>query len=506
MARLVRCPRCQKLLVEYPNVPVYQCGGCGIALRSKNHGDSTEEKLISTEPSQTNQPESQSDAGFSDFESFSSPSASAAQGPKLQNKPEENSSPASNLDDHPRAVKRRSSRANRSSLSRADVNLEDRNQQVDFAEEAVDQVENETVEQLAIAEEQTPRVAARSIGSEEGMAERLPHEGIRYAYYDGSISSSDEAQSVQSAERKPGKSRRTVKAASNSDLKLHSGSVRSASSLPATTRFNAARDRASSSEGSFFDTDEFQITAENWSGLPKGSSSGELHGKVALLRKIDEVREQLVKISVASEGREGQVSGGIIHGLRFQQVHQGLQIKPKFNDCEPQNFASAANAWSSGSRRKPDPIRKRPMHHCRPVSGAAPFVICGNCTKLLQLPADFVVLTTRRRMYKLRCAGCSAVLDLPFPAKDWSFSETDPAPTETEADDELDSGGGRGVGVVRGNLTTPRLHRLMGYDSASDLLLAGDEVDVGSERMESTGKRSYHGNVRAGIPRPPVMK
>ncbi|XP_042374174.1 uncharacterized protein LOC121967790 [Zingiber officinale] len=441
MARLVRCPKCQKLLVEYPNVPVYQCGGCGIVLRAKNASDSTEEKSTA-EPAQMNQPESQSDVGFSDLESFSSPPAPAMQCSKPG---DQNSPPASNLDDHPRAVKRRSSRAaNRSSLSR-----DDRNPQVDFVEEAVDRVEDELVTPAIAEEEQTPRVAARSVGSEEDMAERLRHEGIRHAYYDGSISSSDEARSVQSAERKSGKSRRTVKAASNSDLKLHSGSVRS----------NAARDRASSSKSSFFDADEFQITAENWSELAKDSSSGELHGKVALLRKIDEVREQLVKISVGSEGRE--------------------------------NFASAANSWSSGSRRKADPIRKRPTQHCRPVSGAAPFVICGNCAKLLQLPADFPS-TRRRGLYKLRCAGCAAVLDLPFPAKDdRSFSEAGPA--HAEADDELDSGGGRGV--ARGNLT-PRLHRLMGYDSASDLLLAG----------ESTGNRSYQGNVRAGIPRPPVLK
>ncbi|XP_055959982.1 uncharacterized protein LOC126662244 [Mercurialis annua] len=33
--RLVRCPRCRQILPELPNVPVYQCGGCGIHLQAK---------------------------------------------------------------------------------------------------------------------------------------------------------------------------------------------------------------------------------------------------------------------------------------------------------------------------------------------------------------------------------------------------------------------------------------------------------------------------------------
>ncbi|CAN0923757.1 Protein ENHANCED DISEASE RESISTANCE 4 [Linum grandiflorum] len=33
--RLVQCPRCKQILPELPNVPVYQCGGCGIHLQAK---------------------------------------------------------------------------------------------------------------------------------------------------------------------------------------------------------------------------------------------------------------------------------------------------------------------------------------------------------------------------------------------------------------------------------------------------------------------------------------
>lgn len=31
--RLVKCPKCRKLLPEVAEFPVYQCGGCGVFLR-----------------------------------------------------------------------------------------------------------------------------------------------------------------------------------------------------------------------------------------------------------------------------------------------------------------------------------------------------------------------------------------------------------------------------------------------------------------------------------------
>ncbi|KAL7614256.1 protein ENHANCED DISEASE RESISTANCE 4 [Lactuca sativa] len=39
--RLVRCPKCRKLLPESPDVPVYQCGGCGAVLQAKKRKNDT---------------------------------------------------------------------------------------------------------------------------------------------------------------------------------------------------------------------------------------------------------------------------------------------------------------------------------------------------------------------------------------------------------------------------------------------------------------------------------
>ncbi|CAH1440901.1 unnamed protein product [Lactuca virosa] len=48
--RLVRCPGCQKVLRESPDVPVYKCGGCGAVLQAKKRINNT----VDTEMKQIN--------------------------------------------------------------------------------------------------------------------------------------------------------------------------------------------------------------------------------------------------------------------------------------------------------------------------------------------------------------------------------------------------------------------------------------------------------------------
>ncbi|XP_047326505.1 uncharacterized protein LOC124930193 [Impatiens glandulifera] len=49
----------------------------------------------------------------------------------------------------------------------------------------------------------------------------------------------------------------------------------------------------------------------------------------------------------------------------------------------------------------------------RPTVGGAPFVVCYHCTKLLQLPTDFVVFKNKKS-HRLRCGSCSHVLRFSF--------------------------------------------------------------------------------------------
>lgn len=141
---------------------------------------------------------------------------------------------------------------------------------------------------------------------------------------------------------------------------------------------------------------------------------------------------------------------------------------------------------------------------CRPVSGGAPFVMCYKCFKLLQLPADFLV--SPKRVNKLRCGACSQVLMYFFRPRSPSVPQT---PVEnqhppSEENDELsmvavdENSASRHEDITvwdpvsssestssevepaerveeeehgeGGCLKGLRLHNLMGYSSASDIL------------------------------------
>ncbi|KAJ6821805.1 protein ENHANCED DISEASE RESISTANCE 4-like [Iris pallida] len=57
-------------------------------------------------------------------------------------------------------------------------------------------------------------------------------------------------------------------------------------------------------------------------------------------------------------------------------------------------------------------IAKKDGPSCGPVAGAAPFIVCYNCSKLLQLPADFS--STGKGKHKLRCGSCSQLISFEF--------------------------------------------------------------------------------------------
>ncbi|XP_077215482.1 uncharacterized protein LOC143850041 [Tasmannia lanceolata] len=90
-------------------------------------------------------------------------------------------------------------------------------------------------------------------------------------------------------------------------------------------------------------------------------------------------------------------------------------------------------------KEKSQPIKR----HCWPLAGGAPFVLCYRCWKVLQLPADFLLL--RRLHHKLRCGSCSEVLG--FSRNDrnshgllYSYSPTQIPHPPSVADDSTDSG------------------------------------------------------------------
>ncbi|URE10929.1 hypothetical protein MUK42_04074 [Musa troglodytarum] len=61
--RIVRCPRCKKLLTEFANVPMYQCGGCGTTLRAKLYNATRKDIVV---PPLENKSENRPDCGSLD--------------------------------------------------------------------------------------------------------------------------------------------------------------------------------------------------------------------------------------------------------------------------------------------------------------------------------------------------------------------------------------------------------------------------------------------------------
>ncbi|GJM92734.1 hypothetical protein PR202_ga09228 [Eleusine coracana subsp. coracana] len=68
------------------------------------------------------------------------------------------------------------------------------------------------------------------------------------------------------------------------------------------------------------------------------------------------------------------------------QLVQALPVpEPRLprNASTSSSASSSASSASSGSRHR----ARRAHHHCRPVLGGTPFVVCGECSDILQLPA-----------------------------------------------------------------------------------------------------------------------
>lgn len=187
------------------------------------------------------------------------------------------------------------------------------------------------------------------------------------------------------------------------------------------------------------------------------------------------------------------------------------------HSCQPPCYRSCNH---EPAMRKP-PVKevKRhppPRHHCRPVLQGSPFIICSNCVKLVQLPTDFSVPSKGTR--RLQCGSCSEVLSYSYrdPSRkmklqspfggDGEYSTDDYEEIHRAADDHNNTAGfgqadpvsyseeyGLSFGISYSTSTEDgqplyvsrnssfntidgrmgkdgKLHRLMGYSSASELL------------------------------------
>lgn len=215
-------------------------------------------------------------------------------------------------------------------------------------------------------------------------------------------------------------------------------------------------------------TDDFR-SVQNWMGseiggdhlmtlsedlLLRARSNRSEPDPLEILRKVDELRDEI---------------GGLLARSKEGRHADPLPEKP-----------------SHGRARKQPVVRR----YYRPVRGGAPFVVCCRCWRLLQLPADFLVSTSGKTLHRLRCGACSEVLVFSFRPR---ALRSDPREAEHRSGSESYSSEPEPEPEPVHNVSrsssysAEKLHRLMGYSSASDVLFrSGGHVDGGYESSETS--------------------
>ncbi|XP_072959590.1 uncharacterized protein [Typha angustifolia] len=206
-------------------------------------------------------------------------------------------------------------------------------------------------------------------------------------------------------------------------------------------------------------------------------------------------------------------------------------MKPKIQmGYSHQPCCHEAQAHDTECKKLQTKVKRQPKHHCRPILGGAPFVICYRCLKLLQLPADFII--SRRRLHKLQCGSCSEILLFSYRARTHASPQTPsevahpPSTVETNANTNTttrpeistphstdfargdpisytEEYGSFGISystetehplhVSRNSSSNfmdeangKRLHRLMGYSSATELLYQHSDIDDDFDSIDPT--------------------
>jgi hypothetical protein len=159
-------------------------------------------------------------------------------------------------------------------------------------------------------------------------------------------------------------------------------------------------------------------------------------------------------------------------------------------------------------------------HILWPLSGASPFSICSGCFNLIQMPSDMYI--SNAKIGRMQCGKCDKVLVLSFPAayhaegkisKEVAQQLNEPAGSviaknmdatshsaeclrgPVSINEEYGASFTRSFSTQAGaslaatksgkKVSDTALHRLMGYDSASQLLRHSRPIDDGYDSFES---------------------
>uniref|UniRef100_A0ACD5YP68 Uncharacterized protein n=1 Tax=Avena sativa TaxID=4498 RepID=A0ACD5YP68_AVESA len=191
-----------------------------------------------------------------------------------------------------------------------------------------------------------------------------------------------------------------------------------------------------------------------------------------------------------------------------------MEMRPCPHQCYHHSCGPpCCSSWKQEPAQQKPPAKETkrrppPKNLCRPVLRGAPFVLCSNCLRLVQLPTGFVVPSRGTR--RLQCGSCSQVLSYsyrdPSRKKLQSPFGGDESSTDDyeihQADEEYNAGAHQadpysyseeyGAGASysteegqplyvsrnssfntmdeRSTKKESKLHRLMGYSSATELM------------------------------------
>jgi len=135
----------------------------------------------------------------------------------------------------------------------------------------------------------------------------------------------------------------------------------------------------------------------------------------------------------------------------------------------PRRDASTSSSSSASSSRRGG-ARAR-AHQCRPVLGGTPFVVCGECSEVLQLPPSLPA----GRVSRLQCGGCGEAFELTLPAIGSTdlpkkiFSAPQPAVYGGEDAEEYPLARSNNLSGEQPRAAGP-LHRVLGYSSVSSVI------------------------------------
>ncbi|KAM0848597.1 hypothetical protein ACQ4PT_054270 [Festuca glaucescens] len=195
-----------------------------------------------------------------------------------------------------------------------------------------------------------------------------------------------------------------------------------------------------------------------------------------LLHVLDKLRGMIVAIQLQPPQASGSARGVTRRESRlFRRMESQLarELPAAYAEAhEPRrmvrNQASTGSAsLSSASSSSGHGARPR-KRHCFPVHGAAPFMVCGDCSELLQAPNSMT--SSRRGVTKLRCGGCGEVLELRSAgiAPHARRATRESGPGSRHGSKELE----RAASSSGGEQEVPPLllYRALGFDSMSPLL------------------------------------